>query len=252
MRLVSAEFLKLYRRTGLVLATFGLTVVPALLMQAIDGGDGGGLRTFADHFGVLALLIVVAGILVGATVGTSDESSGVFRELVVTGRSRLELFAARVPAGLTLVLLAAAAGFALVAVSAVTSAGSQPTTFEELGTLAPDAGLLMKCAAWLVLVAAMSYALSLGVAALVGSQGQSIAILLALWLIVTPFVVNLDSLEWLRDSLLIAGLDRVMPAALTLGEPVRSLSLTAAIAVLLAWAVVPMLAGAWRTMTRDA
>ena len=102
---MGAEFLKLYRRTGFVLAAVALTVVPALLMNTLDGGR------FEDHFGVLALLVVVAGIMVGSSLGTSDESSGVFRELVATGRPRLDLFAARVPAGLALVLLSAEAGY---------------------------------------------------------------------------------------------------------------------------------------------
>jgi ABC-type transport system involved in multi-copper enzyme maturation permease subunit len=255
MRLVNAEVLKLYRRTGIVLATLGLTIVPALIMLLVTGGgdtDTGGLRTFSEHFGILALLVVVAGILVGATLGTSDESSGVFRELVVTGRSRLDLFAVRVPAGLALVLVAAAAGYAIVALAGTGSAGSVSTTSDELGTIAPTAGLLLKCGAWLALVAAISFALSLGVASVVGSVGGSIAVLLALWLVVTPLIQNLDSLEWLEDALMIAGLDRLLPTMLTAGDPVERLSLPAAVAVLLAWSALPLLAGAWRTLTRDA
>ena len=231
MRLVGAEFLKLYRRIGFVLAAVGLTVVPVLLMHAVDGGDD--FRRFADHFGVLALLAVVAGVMVGSSLGTSDESSGVFRELVATGRPRLDLFAARVPAGLVLVQIAAAAGFVVLAAGSATI----------------DGGLLLRCSGWLAICAAVSFALSLGVSAFVGSAAQSIAILLALWLLVTPLVANADSLEWLRDSLVISGLDRILPAAL---EPQHSLSLAGAIAVLLAWTAVPLLAGAWRTMTRDA
>jgi hypothetical protein len=223
MRLVSAELLKLRRRTGLMLATFGITVVPAILTRMFDAG-------FVERFGVVALLTVVAGILVGAVVGTSDESSGVFRELVVTGRSRLDLFAARVPAGLAVVLLAAMAGFALVA----------------------EGGMLVESAAWLALVAATSYALSLGVSTLVGSPGQAIAMLLALWLIVTPFAQNVESLAWLQDYLLVMGLDRMLPSGLRDGDPVYAMSLAGAIVVVLAWTVVPLLAGAWRTMSRDA
>lgn len=223
MRLVNAELLKLRRRTGLVTATLGVTVVPAILVQAFDAG-------FTEGFGVIAMLTVVAGILVGASVGTADETSGVFRDLVVTGRSRLDLFMARVPAGLALVLLAAAAGFALIA----------------------EGDKLVECAAWLALVGATSYALSLGVATLVGSPGQAIAMLLALWLVVTPFVQNVESLAWLQDGLLIMGLDRVMPSELHEGEPAYTMSLAGGIAVILAWTVVPLLAGAWRTLTRDA
>jgi hypothetical protein len=226
MRLVNAEFLKLYRRTGFVLATVGVAVVPALLMKAVEDSR------FADLFGVLALLVVVAGIMAGSSLGTSDESSGVFRELVATGRPRLDLFAARVPAGLVLVLLAAMAGYVVLA--------------------AGDEGLVLAYASWLALVGAVSFALSLGVATLVGSAAQSVAILLALWLIVTPLVQSVESLEWLRDGLVIMGLDRIMPASLSEGEPLHRLSLGGAIAVLLAWTALPLLAGAWRTMTRDA
>jgi hypothetical protein len=226
MRLVNAEFLKLYRRTGFVLATVGVTVAPALLMKAVEDSR------FADLFGVLALLVVVAGIMAGSSLGTSDESSGVFRELVATGRPRLDLFAARVPAGLVLVLLAAMAGYVVLA--------------------AGDEGLVLAYASWLALVGAVSFALSLGVATLVGSAAQSVAILLALWLIVTPLVQSVESLEWLRDGLVIMGLDRIMPASLSEGEPLHRLSLGGAIAVLLAWTALPLLAGAWRTMTRDA
>ena len=114
MRLVSAEFLKLRKRIGIVLIALGLTVVPALIMLAVTGGGDfrtGGMRSYADQIGVVAMLVVVCGILVGATIGTADVTSGVFRDLVVTGRSRLDLYAARVPAGLALVLVAAGLGF---------------------------------------------------------------------------------------------------------------------------------------------
>ena len=56
----------------------------------------------------------MAGILVGATVGTGDLGR-VFRELVVTGRSRLALFAARVPAGLAFLLLPLGIAFSVTA-----------------------------------------------------------------------------------------------------------------------------------------
>ena len=250
MRLVSAEFLKLRKRNGLILAAFGLTVVPTLIMIAVTGG--GGLRTFADQVEIIASLSIVASILVGATLGTSDVSSGVFRELVVTGRSRLDLFAARVPAGLALVLAACAAGLGLAALTAQLSAGSVATGMDELGTIAPSAGLVLETAAWLALVCAASFALALGVSSLFGSAGGSIATLLALWLVVTPLVQSLGALDWLSDALVITSLDRVRPDGLRAHEENLLPSLAGAIAGLVAWTAVPLLAGAWRTMTRDA
>ena len=255
MRLVSAEFLKLRRRLGLVSLALGLTVVPALIMLLVTGGgdiDRGGMRSYADQLGVVAMLTIICGILVGATVGTADVTSGVFRDLVVTGRSRLDLYAARVPAGLVLVLAAAAAGFAILVATAHLSAGSIPPTFERFGTVAPTAGVLVKSGLWLALVAAVSFTLAFGVASVVGSPGPSIAVLLGLWLVVTPLLQSFDPDGWLFDSLVLAGLDRVMPASLRMGEPATEMSLAAGIAVLVAWTSIPLLAGAWRTMTRDA
>jgi hypothetical protein len=265
MRLVTAEFLKLRKRMGLVALSFAITVGPALIMWATTDADRGGTRAFADQLGAVAPLTIVAAILVGAILGTADESSGVFRELVVTGRSRLSLYAARVPAGLTLVLAVGAAGFAIVLVSALSSAGPTPPDaigiakgpgrppgpVHALTTLAPSATLVAKSGAWLVLVAVTGFALAFGVAAVVGSTAGSIATLLGLWLLVIPLIQNLESLEWLRKMVVLEGLDRVMPAGLTDGYKELLISVGAAVAVLLVWTAVPLVAGAWRTVTRD-
>jgi hypothetical protein len=255
MRLVSAEFLKLRRRTGIVLMALGLTVVPALIMLAVTGGGDfqtGGMRSYADQIGVVAMLVVICGVLVGATLGTADVTSGVFRDLVVTGRSRLDLYAARVPAGLALVLLAAALGFGLVAATAFLSAWSVPATPFEFGTVAPTTGVLVDSALWLALVGGVSFGLAFGASAVIGSSGPSIAILLGLWLVVTPLLQSFDPDGWLFDVLVFAGLDRMVPSGIEVGDEVAQMSLAAGIAVLVAWTVIPLLTGAWRTMTRDA
>jgi ABC-2 family transporter protein len=255
MRLVGAEFLKVRRRLGLVSLALGLTVVPALIMLMVTGGggdDSGGMRSFADQHGVMAMLTVICGILVGATVGTADVTSGVIRDLVVTGRSRIDLYAARVPAGLALVLLSAAAGFAIVVATAYLSAGSVPEFGGRFGTVAPTTGVLVESGLWLALVGAVSFGLAFGVSSVVGSSGSSIAILLGLWLVITPLLQSFDPDGWLFDVLVFAGLDRVMPAALRAGDPATEMSLAAGISVLAAWTTIPLLAGAWRTMARDA
>ena len=131
------------------------------------------MRSFADHFGVLAMLSRGGGILVGATVGTADVTSGVFRDLVVTGRSRLDLYAARVPAGLALVLLAAAAGFAIVVATGLRPAQRPPRSTAS-APIAPTAGTLVNAGLWLALVGAVSFALSLRRRApVVGSAGPA-------------------------------------------------------------------------------
>ncbi len=252
-RLVSAEVLKLRRRRGLVLAALLLTVVPMVIgyavliaMHAADSGKhgpAGGLENFVNSMDFLSHLGVVAAILIGATLGTGDLGAGVFRELVVTGRSRLALFAARVPAGLALLVPLVAAAFAIAATAATLLTGTlQP----------PSADLLLHSAGWLVLVTAASLMLAIGVSSLLGSRATSIGILLGWQLVAMPLLLQIGALGSLREILTDAAGRRLAPEGLVEGAIPVPMSLGAAVAVLIAWTVVALALGAWRTQTRDA
>ena len=258
-RLVSAEFLKLRKRRGLVLSALALTVVPMIIAHTVLvtlDGPAGGMENFQQTMGVLTLLSVVAAVLVGAMLGTGDLGAGVFRELVVTGRSRFALFAARVPAGLGLLLPIVGTAFAITATASTVLAGSQePRMVHGVfnpGNVAPSVSLLVQAAGWLALVTALSFVLALGVSSLLGSRGTSIGVLLGWWLVAMPVLMNIRPLGSLREGLAVPALDRLAPAALFEGDPAVPMSLAAVAAVLLAWAVVPLAVGAWRTCTRDA
>jgi hypothetical protein len=268
-RLVSAELLKVRKRRGLVATTVVLTVLPMLVAYGVlvslhasnpaKHGPAGGMENFVASLDVLTMLTVVAAILVGTTLGTGDLGAGVFRELVVTGRSRLALFAARVPAGLGLLVPIAGIAFAITATGSTVFAGHQEARNvqvggaweHQLGDVAPNATFLLKTAGWLVLVTAVSMVLALGVSSLLGSRGTSIGILLGFWVVAMPLLVSIGALGSFREALVGAALDRLEPAALE-GNPAVSMSLAAAIAVVLAWMLVPLAVGAWRTCTRDA
>ena len=60
---------------------------------------------------------------VGGTAGSRDLAEGMFRHLVVTGRSRLALYLARIPAGLAIVLPMVAIGYAIVCAVGVLRTG---------------------------------------------------------------------------------------------------------------------------------
>lgn len=252
-RLVSAEFLKLRKRRGLVLSALALTVAPMIIAytvllilhsaNAAKHGPAGGLVNFSGSMDMLSQLGVVAAILVGSTLGAGDLGSGVFRELVVTGRSRLALFAARVPAGLGLVLAVVGAGFALTATASTVFAGSSEV---------PGAGLLVSSAAWLGLVTGLALVLALGVSSALGSRGTTIGILLGWQLIAMPVLLQIGALGSLREGLLEAATERLEPARLFEGGAIVPMSLAAAVAVIAAWTVIPLAVGAWRTCTRDA
>jgi hypothetical protein len=252
-RLVSAEFLKLRKRRGLVISALALTVLPMIIGYTVllsihaanpgKHGPAGGVENLSGSMEMLALLSAVAAILIGATLGAGDLGSGVFRELVVTGRSRLALFAARIPAGLALLLPIVFAGYAITATGSIVFAGSLD---------APSASLLVESAAWLGLVTALSLVLALGVSSVLGSRGTTIGIVLGWQIIAAPVLLEIGALGSLREGLLGAATERLEPAALFEGGATVPMSLSAAALVIAAWTIVPLTAGAWRTYTRDA
>ncbi len=67
---------------------------------------------------------IVAATL-GCTAGSVDLTEGMFRHLVVTGRSRLALYLARIPAGLAIIVPLVAVGFAFVCTVCVLAAPTQ-------------------------------------------------------------------------------------------------------------------------------
>ena len=252
-RLVSAEFLKLRKRRGLVLSGLALTLLPMIVAYTVlvivhatnpaKHGPAGGVQNLSDSMDVLATLSGVAAILIGATLGAGDLSAGVFRELVVTGRSRLALFAARIPAGLVVVWSLAGAGFAVTATASSVFAGS---------LAAPSATLLVESAAWLALMTALSLVLALGISSAVGSRGTTIGVVLGWQLVAAPLLLHIKTLGSLREGLLGAATERLQPTALLHEALSVPMSIAASVLVILLWTVVPLALGAWRTSTRDA
>ena len=255
-RLVSAEFLKLRKRRGLVVSTLALTVAPMIIAYAVLlglDGPAGGLENFAPSLNVLTQLSAVAAILVGATVGAGDLRAGVFRELVVTGRSRLALFGARVPAGLALLIPIVGGAFAITATAATVFAGSlEVDAHAVVDFRAPSGALLVHSAGWLGLVTSLSFVLALGVSSLIGSRGTSIGILLGWQLVAMPLLLQIGALGWLREGVVLAAWQRLQPTTVLEGDPVVPMSFAAALVVIVVWTVVPLALGAWRTHTRDA
>lgn len=253
MRLINAELLKLRKRRGLVAAVSAVTIGPIVIAYTIlltlhasdpaKHGPAGGLENFQPSMDVLSTLAVVAAVLVGATLGTGDLAAGVFRELVVTGRSRLALYAARVPAGLALLLVPVGAAFGLTAAASRAFAGSLE---------APSGAVLAKSALWLVLVTTLSMAIALGVASLFSSRGTSIGILLGWQLGLMPVLLAIGTLGSLREGLFYAAIERLRPAEIIDANNAIPTTLITALIVLAAWTAIPLALGAWRTATRDA
>jgi hypothetical protein len=94
--------------------------------------------------------------------------------------------------------------------------------------------------------------IALGVSSLISSRGTSIGILLGWLLVAMPLLLQIGSLGVFRETMIGAATERLEPAAV-LGDGAHvPMSLAAAVLVVAAWTIVPLAAGAWRTVTRDA
>ena len=102
--LITTKHLEIRKRRGLIataaLLAIGPSVLVLLLFHAIDPasyGPAGDPGVFAQLSNLTAEFGFIVAATLGAAAGTTDLTEGVFRNLVITGRSRLALYLARIP-----------------------------------------------------------------------------------------------------------------------------------------------------------
>jgi len=100
----------------------------------------------------------------------------------------------------------------------------------------------------LLLAGALGTAVAVGLAAVVGSRGPVIAVLVGFELAVLPILSVLKLLGDARQAIPTNALERV---AGTLPSGGVQMTLLTAVLVLVAWLAVPFIAGAWRTRTQE-
>lgn len=123
--MVVKRFQELARRRGLMIVlavvTIGLPCIfllIRLLGHAFDPksyGPAGGYDVFTGLVsGVLFVFGFIVAATLGCTAGSADLQEGVFRHLVVTGRSRVAIYLSRIPAALGIIVPLIAIGYGLV------------------------------------------------------------------------------------------------------------------------------------------
>src|SRR5260370_22737561 len=101
----------------------------------------------------------------GVEAGVGDSSAGLFLDLVVTGRSRLALFASRVPAALAICWSVILVGYLLVLLGTYAFAGNLPT---------PDGALILNGLGFTLLATGVVCVVAVGFAALTNSNPAAI------------------------------------------------------------------------------
>jgi hypothetical protein len=252
-QMISADLLRLRKKRGMIALALAVVLVPLVIATGYDVikhasdpahyGPAGGLQNSGRLLDLLGIFMgPVAAILIGAEAGAGDLAAGVFRDNVLTGRSRMALFGARIPAAVAVTLAVIAAGFAIGLASTFAFAGGLPT---------PGVALILQSLAWLALANAVVCVIAIGVASLTGSRSGTITALVGWELVLSPLLVQAVSLGSLRRGLLDAVLAFLKPGPAS-GAPVIPMSVAVAVVVTAAWLLVLPALGAWRMRTRDA
>lgn len=243
-QMIGAEFLKLRRNRLLVAYSLLLTtgiVILALCWVKVQQ-QAGGVHSFENMMRLLGSYFgPVVAVLIGAEAGAGDSSSGVLRDLVVTGRSRLALFGVRAPGALLLLGPLLALAFVVALVVALADPGDQPV---------PSASLVVQFALWLALSGGVTAIISTGIATLLGSRSVAVTVLIAWFAVASPLLASVAQLGFARQALPLVAIEHFKPGAPALGA-VPTASVTAA-AVLALWCGVALALGARRTQTQDA
>jgi ABC-type transport system involved in multi-copper enzyme maturation permease subunit len=252
LEMVKVELLKLMRRRGLFWWSLFLTVGALLLFFLITEvlhlaspqsyGPIGGMHGLTNAVNSLSSFGACAGILIGATAGSADVSSGVFRDLASTGRPRWALFAARIPGVLAMLLPMVIAGFAVATVFVHGFAGSN----EPVGAV-----LLSRSLGWALLASGTAALIALGLTSLADNRGTVIGVLIAWLFIAEPLLSSASALGVARVGLLGVALGRLLPISGGM-PPGLHVGVVPAASVILAWVGIALYAGGRRTATRDA
>ena len=258
-QMIAADILKLRRHrptmATAVLLSAGIAIVYFAFIEARHHGNLAGPQALSDGATLMGIYFgAFAAILIGAEAGTTDLASGVFRDLVATGRSRTALFLARIPAAITIALTLTLSGFAVSVAAAYSFHGSAS---------APTLGLTLKFAAWVTLATVVQTTLAVGIASLTGSRPVTLIALVGWNTIATGILYLASFLGPVRDLVLLIALGDLFPGQQvgTRAHPGSSIALNnfklpmpamTAVLVIVAWVVIPAAASTWRTRTRDA
>jgi ABC-type transport system involved in multi-copper enzyme maturation permease subunit len=256
MQMFGADFLKLRKKRGTLIWALVLAVAPVLiyfLVAAIQHssnphryGPAGGTSNFADGMRVIALFFgPLAALLIGVEAGTGDASAGVFRDLVVTGRSRAALFASRVPAALAMCFAVMGTAYVVLLLGTFVFAGNLAT---------PDGALILNGLGFTLLSTGVLCVVAVGFASLTTSKPASIIALIAWQIVASPLLVSIGSLGSAREGLLSQAIAHFSPVHTGNGGHGATVTLSQGMAllVLAAWLAVFLALGAWRTTRMDA
>jgi hypothetical protein len=268
--LINAKLLELRKRRALMIVTTAFTVgLPVIfygireiyhLINPAYYGPAGTPDAFATVGALMGEFGFIASVVLGSTAGTTDLTDGMFRHLVITGRSRLALYLARIPAGLSILLSLVAVGFTVTCLATV-FLGSP----HAVGAVNVPAGDMVRSGLWLELYLVIGFTVGLGLGVLMGQRTVPVILLIVLEIIITPVLADHVLPYFLNGERLVVGvaMDQLKPTALAGGTQIGPgggggllhlppMPTWAMITVIVGWIIGWSVIGAWKMATRDA
>ena len=248
--LIRAKLLELRKRRTLMIVivafTVGLPVIFYGVRLLYHLGDparyapAGAPDAFATAGTLMGEFGFIAAAALGVTAGTADLTEGMFRHLVITGRSRLALYLARIPAGLSILLSLAAAGFAVTCL--VTAFLGTPDTASAVTVTVGD---MVRSGLWLELYLLTGFVVGLGLGSLMGQRTVPVVLLVVLEIIITPVLADHPLPFFLNGERLVVGvaMDQLKPAALAGGTTVGPSGGLVHLPPMPTWAMISVIAG---------
>jgi len=253
-RMYGADLLKLRKKRSTVIWALVLALLPVIIFYAVNAVEhassasheaAGGIEHFHTGLRLLGGLFFgpLVAILIGVEAGTTDSADGVLRDLIVTGRSRLALFASRVPAALTLCWAVVTASYALNLIGTFAFADGLPT---------PSGPQVLEGWGFVLLATGVLCAVAVGFSTLVDSRPGGIIALIAWQVIASPLIASISSLGSGREFVLAQAIAHFGPAGVRdmHGAEIAMAGGTATVVIAL-WLVVFLALGAWRARTMD-
>ncbi len=146
--LITTKNLEIRKRRGVMITMVVLIVAPTVLLYALrllfhavnpnSYGPAGSPDLFSQVSNLISGLGFIAAATLGATAGTTDLTDGMFRHLVITGRSRVALYLARIPAGLAVIIPLVALAFTMNCLVTSFEGSPHPTSVALYGVNAPE------------------------------------------------------------------------------------------------------------------
>jgi len=202
-QMIGADFLKLRKKRGTVVWALVLALAPLLIFFIVKAlqhssnptahSPAGGTSGFIDGLRVLAVFFgPLAAIMIGTDGGAGDLSAGVFRDLVVTGRSRLALFASRVPAALAVCWL-------VITIAYIVWSSDLRA---RLRCVHADSGLIVNGFLFTLFSTGVLCIVAVGFSSLVGSRAAALTVLIGWQLVASRILENIESLGSSRKLIL--------------------------------------------------